>query len=107
MLNKKILLCILVASSLQACTWIDLTPEGEKVRVLAADEVSSCKKLGIVRTTLKDKVIGVERNSKKVKKEMEALARNSAVDLGGDTVVPASEISDGKQAFDVYKCVNP
>jgi hypothetical protein len=38
---------------------------------------------------------------------MQALARNSAADMGGDTVVPVSEIQDGKQTFEVYKCVNP
>lgn len=100
---------LLIASgmTLCACTWVKLTPGGEKVRVLSAAEVSSCKKLGKTTTTLKDKIAGVSRGEKKVKQEMEALARNTAADMGGDTVVPVSEITDGRQTFEVYKCVNP
>jgi hypothetical protein len=71
------------------------------------NEVSSCKKLGKTTTNLKDKIAGIKRNEKKVQKEMQALARNSAADMGGDTVVPVSEIQEGKQTFEVYKCVNP
>ncbi|MGD8941146.1 MAG: DUF4156 domain-containing protein [Gammaproteobacteria bacterium] len=90
-----------------SCSWVKLTPEGEKVRVLSMNEVSSCKKLGKTTTNLKDKIAGIKRNEKKVQKEMQALARNSAADMGGDTVVPVSEIQEGKQTFEVYKCVNP
>lgn len=96
-------LALLVAS----CTWVKLTPEGEKVRVLESHEVGSCKKLGKTTATLKDKIAGVERSSKKVGKEMETLARNSAADMGGDTVVAITEVESGKQVFEVYKCVDP
>ena len=33
------------------------------------------------------------------------LARNSAINLGGDTVVADGEIKDGMQTFKVYRCV--
>ena len=102
---KNWILVVLFSISFSACTWVKLTPEGEKVRVLSAEEVKSCKKLGTTRTMLKDKIAGVGRNAEKVKKEMETLARNSAVDMGGDTVVPVSAIEDGKQVFEVYRCV--
>lgn len=95
----------LLVLSFSACTWVKLTPEGEKVRVLSADEAKNCKKLGLTRAMLKDKIAGVSRNEQKVKTELETLARNSAVDMGGDTVVPVSEIEEGKQVFDVYRCV--
>jgi hypothetical protein len=87
------------------CTWVKLTAEGEKVRVLSAVEVKSCKQLGKTTTTLKDKIAGISRSKEKVKKEMESLARNSAADMGGDTVVPVSNVENGKQTFEVYKCV--
>ena len=90
-----------------SCAWVKLTPEGEKVRVLSMSEVSSCKKLGKTTASLKEKIAGMKRNEDKVQKEMQALARNSAADMGGDTVVPVSEIQDGRQIFEVYKCVNP
>jgi hypothetical protein len=37
--------------------------------------------------------------------ELNILARNSAVELGGDTVVPRSDdVADGKRVYDVYRC---
>lgn len=99
LLSASLILC--------SCTWVKLTSEGEKVRVLSKAEVTSCKKLGKTTTSLKDKVIGIRRNAEKVQKEMQALARNSAADMGGDTVVPVTDVKDGKQTFEVYKCVNP
>ena len=89
--------------------WVKLTPEGEKVRVLAQDEVTKCKRLGSTTASLKSKIGPFGRSEKKVKQELEYLARNSAAadfeDKGADTVVAASEIEEGKQKFDVYKCV--
>lgn len=93
--------CVLVSS----CAWVKLTAEGDKVRVLEPQEVSSCKSLGSVTVSLLDKVAGVKRNQQKVEKELKILARNNAVGLGGDTVVPDSGIKDGEQTFKVYRCV--
>ena len=104
---KKHLLILFLAFSLSACTWVKLTPEGEKVRVLSAQEVQSCTKKGKTTVSVKADIAGIERDQDKVKEELEILARNSAIDLNGDTVVPASEIKDGKQVFDVYRCINP
>jgi hypothetical protein len=101
------LLVIFAVNLLAGCTWVKLTPEGEKVRVLSVTEISSCKKLGKTTVSLKSTIAGFERNEEKVKKELEILARNRAMDLGGDTVVPVSEISEGQQTFGVYRCVSP
>ena len=106
-MSGKLFLAILVTISLQACTWVKVTPAGEKVRVLSAKEVGSCKELGITRNSLKDKIAGVNRKKDKVKKELETLAKNTAADMGGDTIVPKTEIEDGRQVFTVYKCINP
>jgi hypothetical protein len=107
MLKYKSAIVLLIGLSVAACTWVETTPQGEKVRVLSRPEVVHCKKLGETHTMLKDKVGGIPRNREKVKQEMEALARNSAADMGGDTVVPVTEIRDGKQVFEVYRCINP
>lgn len=78
---------------------------GEKVRVLDQDEVSTCQELGTTTASLLDKVAGIRRNRQKVQSELQILARNSAAKIGGDTVVPISEVSEGQQRFAVYKCV--
>ena len=104
---KNYLSILFITLSLTACTWVKLTPEGEKVRAATMDEVKSCMKLGKTTVSLKADIAGIKRNPGTVQKELESLARNTAVDLKGDTVVPASEIKDGKQVYDVYRCINP
>ncbi len=90
---------------LTGCTWIALTPGGEKTQVLSPGEVSSCKQMGETRSAVQASLWIVNRNSVKVKGELEALARNEAAVLGGDTVVPTSEVVAGKQTFAVYRCL--
>lgn len=104
---NRILVLAVIGLSLQACAWVTLTPEGEKARVLSSSEVSNCKKLGKTTVSLPDQVAGFERNPDKVVEELQILARNSAADLKGDTVVPVGEHIEGKQTFDVYRCINP
>ena len=98
-----------VAILVMGFKWVKLTPEGEKVRALQASEVASCRKLGKTTVSVKAKLVGVKRKEGKVKRELEYQARNSAAaDFeGGDTIVAISAVTDGKQKFDVYKCVNP
>lgn len=104
---KKIITYALLGLLLQACAWVTLTPEGEKTRVLSADEVTGCKKLGKTTVSVKDDIAGMERLPDRVQAELEILARNSAVDLDGDTVAPVGRPENGSQVFEVYRCVNP
>jgi hypothetical protein len=96
---------IAAAALLAACTWVEPTAQGEKVRVLSAAEVTKCKKVGQTTVSLLAKLAGIERNAQKVQEELNILARNSAVELDGDTVVPVSAVEDGRQTFEVYRCV--
>ncbi len=104
-----VLVAMLSLVMLTGIKWVKLTPEGEKIRVLEQSEVAKCKKLGSTTASLKSKIGPFGRSEKKVKQELEYLARNSAASdfegKGADTVVAAGEIEDGKQKFDVYKCV--
>lgn len=94
------------ALTLSACTWVELTPSGEKARVLTPMEVENCTKVGTTTVQTQNTMGGVVyRSSDKVAVELETLARNAAEELGGDTVVPAGEIEDGQQTFAVYKCI--
>ena len=97
----------LIAAVLMSCSWVKLTPQGKKVRVLEPQEVTSCKKLGSTTVSLKAKVGPYERSEENVREELIVLGRNSAADIGGDTIVFNKRVDFGKQIFDVYKCVNP
>ena len=95
-----------LALTLGACSWVELTPGGEKARVLTPMDVENCAKVGTTTVQTQDTVGGlVYRSSETVTEELETLARNAAEELGGDTVVPVSEIEEGQQTFAVYKCV--
>jgi len=92
---------------LSACAWVKLTPNGEKVQILSSNEIVNCKKIGKTSVSLKAKIIGINRKKEKVKSELETLGRNHGSDMGGDTIVAASEIENGEQSFDVYQCLEP
>ena len=96
---------VLLTIYVSACTWVDLSPRGEKVRVLTANEVSACKRVGKTTVNTAAKVVGIGRNAPKVQTELNTLARNSAVDLGGDTVVAVDAPVEGRQLFEVYRCM--
>ena len=105
-ITNKILLIALSGLTISSCSGIKLTSGGEKVRVLAPVEVSSCKKIGQTNATVTDKVI-VKRPIETIELELSTIARNSADNMGGDTIVPLTVIEDGKQSFTIYKCIDP
>ena len=103
---RKIIGLGLLVLLLSACSWVKLTPEGEKVTVAKAAHVSSCKFTGTTTVSVRSDVASVDRDIKTVKTELETLARNEAGKLNGDTIVPASDVKNGEQIFRVYQC-NP
>ena len=95
---------IALAAALSACTWVELTEEGEAVAVMAKAP-ASCKRLGYTSSMTKGDIATIDRNREKVGKELETLARNSAAKMGGDVIVPESEISEtGEQTFGIFDC---
>ncbi len=92
---------------LSACSTFKLSAGGEKVRVLDPNEVSTCREVGKTNVSVTPAIVGIPRSEEVVGKELRAVARNRASELGGDTIVPLTVIEEGKQTFVVYKCVNP
>ena len=101
---KKLFGVLVLFVGLQACTWVTLTPEGEKVAIVSSKYVTNCKYLGKTHVSVKGDVAGFERGEEKVKLELEIMARNEAAKVKGDTIVPLTEIERGKQSFGVYNC---
>ena len=105
MMNRRMLsLVLLVGLMLPACTWVELKPEAEKVRIGALEEVANCRKLASTTVMVKADVATFARNREKVRSELETLARNNAAHLKGNVVVPVTPIEDGSQSFVVYRC---
>lgn len=102
---KRILLTACVAATLSACSWgIRLDSGGSRVRTAWNDDVSACRSLGTVTVSVLDHVGPLDRNSLKVRDELEVLARNEAATLGADTIKPRGEPRDGEQSWDAYRC---
>jgi len=76
------------------------------VSFLSSSEVSGCKYIG--KTTVKTaaKLAGLKRHDHKVLVELETLARNSAIDLKGDTIVAVGTPVDGRQLYEIYRCMH-
>ena len=107
MTPRLIILAALAIFATVGCSFVEKTPEGQKSRVLELNEVETCRKLGKTKVSVLDKVIGIPRPPETVAEELTTAGRNSAGDMGGDTIVAATEVVDGEQTFFVYKCVDP
>ena len=96
------LFCIVLVSG---CTWVKPTPGGDQVRVASGPtEVAGCQKIGVTTVSLLDRVSFYKRKQEKVEDELSVLGRNSAAEMGGDTILPASEVFQGERRFAVYRC---
>lgn len=87
------------------CTWVHMAPGASSVRVISAGPApAGCEKRGEVVVSVKDRLGPYERNSLRVREELETLARNEGPGLGADTVQPLGEPQDGEQRFAAWRC---
>lgn len=94
-------LCLLAFAS--GCTWVHMAPGADRVRVVA-DAPAGCEKRGEVEVSVKDNLLYYKRNPRKVRDELETLARNEAPGIGADTVQPLAPPAAGEQRFIAWRC---
>jgi hypothetical protein len=100
------LLPVLLATVLAGgCSLVELTPAGAGVRLASREAVVTCTNLGRITADVIAKVGFLPRHPEAVQDNINVTARNAAADMGADTIVPASGIVDGKQTFEVYRCL--
>jgi hypothetical protein len=88
-----------------ACTWVELTPSGQNVRVGTMAQAMHCERLGATHAKTSTRVGIFSRTPKKIDEELEFLARNEAADMGGNTIVAQGPTSsEGRRSFDVFRC---
>ena len=101
-------LALLAATSavlLSACTWVHLAPAAKNVRVIPAGATpAGCEKRGEVSVSVKDSVAFYERNTLRVRDELETLARNEAPWVGADSISPLGPPVDGAQRWTLWRC---
>jgi hypothetical protein len=101
-LTTSVLLAGLLASS--GCTWVDPVAGASRVTLVMPQHVGHCQPLGTTTSQVKAQVGPVHRSESKVQEELLTLARNSAVEIGGDTLVAEGPPSQGTQRFRIFKC---
>lgn len=69
-----------------------------------ANQVGGCESKGKITVSVIDKVGFYSRSVEDVDANLLQLARNGAVDMGGDTVVKGDRPAVGKRTFAIYKC---
>src|SRR5690606_40915698 len=86
-----------------ACTWVHMAPGASAVRV-AASPPAGCEDRGQIEVSVKHSVAFHERNPRKVRDELETLARNEAPGIGADTIHPLDQPRAGTQRFGAWRC---
>ncbi len=100
----SISLISLLMAGCGASNWVQLTSEGQQVRLALPAEVSNCRRVGTSNTSALNRIGFLQRGSQKLQDELVTLARNEAADIGGNRVVAESTINDGSQTFGVFRC---
>ena len=97
---------IAIALLSAGCTYVKTDTAAQGVVLANESRIQNCKRIGTANAKVKADIVGINRKQQKVASELLALARNEAVNLGGNTLVSDSPIEDGRQRFIVYKCPN-
>jgi hypothetical protein len=99
-----LLLAAGLATGLTACSFVQIQPGGQTIRVVPAGQALTCEKRGEIGVSVKDRLGPLERGELRVRDELEVLARNEAPGLGADTVQPLAEPMDGEQRWAAFRC---
>lgn len=101
----RFLLLLPVIAVAAGCSLVELTKGGEGVRLAAPGEVAACTGLGRTTASVVHEVASIPRHPDAVQANVNVTARNSAASMGGDTIVPVAPLAEGKQTFEVYRCM--
>ncbi len=96
--------CLIAGVSGCASDLIGVREGSAQVVVADAAQVGRCQSKGEVAVSVLAKVAFISRSDEAVEANLLQLARNGAVDAGGDTVVKGDSKEAGKRTFAIYKC---
>jgi hypothetical protein len=95
---------LIVVLSGCASDLIQVREGSDRVSLADASQVGGCESKGKITVSVLDKVGFISRSVEDVDANLLQLARNGAVDMGGDTVVKGDRPAVGKRTFAIYKC---
>ncbi len=88
--------------SLSACSFVDTQPGSELV--VMSSQTEKCTKLGSTKVSVLGTIAGFDRDKEVMSDELITMARNAAFEQGGNTIQPSTEIVDGVQSFEIFRC---
>lgn len=103
-LTTTIMLSLILGLGACASHLIDVRHGSERVSLADANQVVSCESKGKITGSVLTEVGLFTRSVEAVEANLLQLARNGAVDNGGDTVVKRDTSKYGERTFDIYKC---
>ncbi|MBX9872749.1 MAG: DUF4156 domain-containing protein [Burkholderiaceae bacterium] len=107
MSTKKLLMPLaLSALLLGGCssTMIGERLGADQVVLADATQVSKCRSLGRTTLSVLSSLGPITRSAEAVEDNLLQMARNEAVDKGGDTVVKGASMEYGKRSYEIFKC---
>ena len=105
-LSKQILFVAFALPLLAGCSskLIGERVGADLVELKETPQVTNCTNLGKVHVSVLAEIGFITRRPEDVEANLVQMARNGAVDKGGDTVVKGDSTEYGKRTFDIYKC---
>lgn len=100
----KVICTIAFCLAAGGCTWVEPKPGASSVSLVTSAHVSNCTSIGTSVSQVMAKIGFINRSDDKVAEELLTLAKNSAVEMGGDTLVAEGVPGEGTQKFRIYKC---
>ncbi|MEK9802722.1 MAG: DUF4156 domain-containing protein [Curvibacter sp.] len=76
----------------------------DQVVLADATQVGKCKSLGRTTLSVLSSLGPITRSAEAVEDNLLQMARNEAVDKGGDTVVKGASMEYGKRSYEIFKC---
>lgn len=91
--------------TLAACAdFVPLKPGAEAVNVTYLGNTANCVAHGSVHVSVLNKIGPINRSEFSVEDELATLARNSALESGGNTIAPTGPVVEGGRDFNIYIC---
>jgi len=100
-MRSLIVLCCVAA--LAGC-WVTPSPVSKNVAVVNGVQVAQCRLVGKADLSVPDKLGTLQRVPDDMENDLQTLAKNQAINAGGDTVAPLSVQDGGKQSWGYYAC---
>lgn len=104
-MKQKLIFLALLPALLTACSFIPQSPGADKVLILPLERVKNCTEIGQTKVQVLDRFGFLARRGASVETDLQRVAKNNAIDMGGDTVAALTDVVNGRQTFGVYKCL--